>query len=156
MAACVLGLTGTAGAANRISGDWNAGHGIFCVYYNNANGSAAACTGYTDSHHRSENFLLEGQQTLQTGRAIGQPPDATQRPPAHWQHITAGLQCRRGPGMILVQCRDRHGSFALSAHSWTGQEFRMLCTDRDLRHVHRRVHGHAAAAPLGGTTTCGP
>jgi hypothetical protein len=41
----------------------------------------------------------------------------------HWLHITAGLQCRRGPTAILVQCRDQHGSFALSAHSWTGQEY---------------------------------
>jgi hypothetical protein len=132
IAACVLGLAGTAGAANRISGDWNAGHGITCSYgdgqssyYNKRVGGSVECSGYENSRHSSQIFVLEGSRTLETSRTIGQPPDvpATTRPPAHWQHITAGLQCRRGPGMILVQCRDRHGSFALSAHSWTGQEF---------------------------------
>jgi hypothetical protein len=97
---------------------WNAGAGIQCDAANYGSPSAE-CGGYVN-RRGALIFNLHPVGDVSLQRIQGNADEGFHpRPPARWETIRGRLQCRRGPGSILVQCRNAHHHFVLRAHRYS-------------------------------------
>lgn len=106
------------GVAGASAGFWNVGHEIQCTH-TSVEGGFVDCAGYFKDG-KLLTFQLRPTGPVRVRRTIGNEDEGTHPlPPAHWSTIVPGLQCRRGPGSILVQCRNAHHGFVLRRHRHT-------------------------------------
>jgi hypothetical protein len=117
IAGTVLVFASSLAAARNRVWIWNAGHSIQCDAANYSDPSVE-CGGYV-THGKVLLFTLGVTADVSLQRLAGNADEGFHpRPPARWTAVSGRLECRRGPGKILVQCRNAHHKFSLRARSY--------------------------------------
>lgn len=114
----------TAPLAKADGGSWNAGHRVFCDYWQQQNLGGAVVQCFDGAHQVNGGYWaadLSRRGRTSTGNIHPLAGKRVKLPPKNWDTLPGGgVKCRRGPGAVLVQCRNSSGHgfrFKANGHS---------------------------------------
>jgi len=106
------------------AGSWNATHSVFCDYWQQQNLGGAVVQCFDGAHQANGGYWaadLSRHGRASTGYIHPLAGNYVKLPPKNWQTLPGGgVKCRRGPGAVLVQCRNSSGHgfrFKAGGHS---------------------------------------
>jgi hypothetical protein len=109
--------------ATANGGSWNATHHVLCDYWQQQSLGGAVIQCFDGSRQVNGGYWaadLSRHGRPSTGYIHPLPGHRIKLPPRNWKTLPGGgVKCRRGPGGVLVQCRNNSGHgfrFRASGH----------------------------------------